>query len=139
MTRTTVMTALLAIEIVTVLVLVILMLSRQPDYKRTYEENESLKARIAKLQKHTEDRVQHAEDLQKRVTQQQREIATYANLAKIDRGILIKQRDDCEAKLNEQATLQCGDLCARCFRAVLRADKIIKETKAILSERRAEQ
>ena len=133
------MTALLAIEMVTVFILGIWVLGNYTNVKALNEENLAHKAHIAKLQKHAEDRIQHAEDLQKRVTQQQREIATYANLAKIDRGILIKQRDDCEAKLNEQATLQCGDLCARCFRAVLRADKIIKETKAILSERRAEQ
>ena len=139
MTRTTVMTALLAIEMVTVFILGIWVLGNYTNVKALNEENLAHKAHIAKLQKHVEDRIQHAEDLQKRVTQQQREIATYANLAKIDRGILLKQRDDCEAKLNKQTTVQCGELCARCFSAVLRADQIIKETKAILSERRAEQ
>ena len=51
------------------------------DVRRIKEENAALQARIAKLQKHTEDRLKHAEDLQKRVTQQQREIAIYADLA----------------------------------------------------------
>ena len=130
------MTALLAIEMVTVFILGIWVLGNYTNVKALNEENLAHKAHIAKLQKHVEDRIQHAEDLQKRVTQQQREIATYANLAKVDRGILLKQRDDCEAKLNKQTTVQCGELCARCFSAVLRADQIIKETKAILSERR---
>jgi hypothetical protein len=130
MNKNSVMTVLLAIEIVTLLVIGILMLAKNADYGHIKEENTALQARVEEMQKSNDN-------LNALVKTQTRDKEACVMLSKVSRDTLLKQRYECENTLNKQTTLQCGELCTRCFSAVLRADQIIKDTKAILGERRS--
>jgi len=86
-----------------------------------------LQERIIELQ-------EHITGMQQRIDKQDREMATYADLAKVSRGILLKQRDDCEAKLVTWTQDHCGDLCARSYEFAEYCKQIAGEMKQIAQE-----
>jgi hypothetical protein len=93
------------------------------------DENTALQERLTEMQKSNAQ-------LSALVKTLSREKEDCALLAKIDRGILIKQRGDCEAKLVTWTQDHCGDLCARSYEFAEYCKQIAMEMKQIAKEGR---
>jgi hypothetical protein len=89
-------------------------------YDQTLGENSALQGRIAVLQKRTEE-------MQKRINKQERDQRLAANLAKFDRGILINQRDACEAKVEAWVRGACSEVCLRSYTTLTGMQQILAD------------
>lgn len=105
MNKNSVMTALLTIEMVTVLILGIWVLSNYTDVKRVKEENVALKARVEEMQKSNAQ-------LDALVKTQTRDKQDCLTLSKVSRSVWDKRLKECEEKQNNWAKEACGVRCA---------------------------
>jgi len=84
------------------------------------EENAALQARITAMQKRTDE-------MQQRIDKQEREKRLCADLAKFSRGILVKQREACEAKVEGWVRGACSEPCLRAYTTLSGMQQILAE------------
>jgi hypothetical protein len=105
MNKNSVMTALLAIEMITVFILGIWVACNYTDVRRIKEENVALQARVEEMQKSNTQ-------LNALVKTQTRDKQDCLTLSKVSRGVWDKRLKECEEKQNNWVQEACGIRCA---------------------------
>lgn len=127
MHKNSVMTALLAIEMITVFILGIWVACQHQDVRRVNEENAALQARVEEMQKSNDS-------LNALVKTQTRDKQDCLTLSKVSRGVWDKRLKECEEKQNNWAQEACGIRCAvyvelanKCVAGVHKLSEMAKE------------
>lgn len=129
MNKNTTLTALLTIEIITLMVLGVLMACEYQDVKRVTEENVALKARVADMQKSNDS-------LNALVKTQTRDKQDCLTLSKVSRGVWEKQVSECRAKLKDWVASTCGFRCSLLYEWFEVSGRGLKEMSSILKEKK---
>lgn len=129
MNKNGVMTALLAVEMITVFILGIWVACNYTDVKRIKEENVTLKARVEEMQKSNDS-------LNALVKTQTRDKEDCLVLAKVSRGIWEKQVSECRAKLKDWVASTCGFRCSILYEWFEVSGKGLEELSSILKEKK---
>jgi hypothetical protein len=127
MNKNSVMTALLAIEMITVFILGIWVACNYTDVRRIKEENAALQARVEEMQKSNTQ-------LNELVKTQTRDKQDCLTLSKVSRGVWDKRLKECEEKQNNWVQEACGIRCAvyvelanKCVKGVNELSEMAKE------------
>jgi len=129
MNKNGVMTALLAIEMITVFILGIWVACNYTDVRRIKEENAALQARVEEMQKSNTQ-------LNALVKTQTRDKEDCLVLSKVSRGIWEKQVNECRAKLKDWVASTCGFRCSILYEWFEVSGKGLEELSSILKEKK---
>lgn len=136
MNKTSIMTTLLAIEIVTVLVVGVWAGFKWQDAKKAGEENVFLQGRLTVMQK-------RITVMQKRIALQEQEKQDCADLATFARRTWETRLDECEEKVKSWVGGSCDDLYLKCYTAMTEMSQILNDGKiereALVRKRAAER